>query len=57
MDDFLIFLLVGFLAQVVDGALGMAYGVIASTVLLGFGVGILVLVLAIYQTARQFGLV
>ena len=38
MDDFLIFLLVGFLAQVIDGALGMAYGVISSTVLLGFGV-------------------
>ena len=38
MDDFLIFLLVGFLAQMVDGALGMAYGVISSTVLLSFGV-------------------
>jgi uncharacterized membrane protein YfcA len=38
MNDFLIFLLVGFLAQCVDGALGMAYGVISSTVLLAFGV-------------------
>ena len=38
MDDFLLFLLVGFLAQAVDGALGMAYGVISSTVLLSFGV-------------------
>jgi uncharacterized membrane protein YfcA len=38
MHDFLIFLLVGFLAQCVDGALGMAYGVISSTVLLAFGV-------------------
>ena len=38
MDDFLIFLLVGFLAQIVDGSLGMAYGVISSTVLLAFGV-------------------
>jgi uncharacterized membrane protein YfcA len=38
MDDFLIFLMVGFLAQSVDGALGMAYGVISSTVLLAFGV-------------------
>ena len=38
MDDFLLFLLVGFLAQVIDGSLGMAYGVISSTVLLGFGV-------------------
>lgn len=38
MHDFLIFLLVGFIAQCVDGALGMAYGVISSTVLLAFGV-------------------
>lgn len=38
MEDFLLFLLVGFLAQAVDGALGMAYGVISSTVLLSFGV-------------------
>lgn len=38
MQDFLVFLLVGFLAQSVDGALGMAYGVISSTVLLSFGV-------------------
>ncbi|THD31317.1 MAG: sulfite exporter TauE/SafE family protein, partial [Rothia mucilaginosa] len=29
MDDFLLFLFVGFLAQAVDGALGMAYGVIS----------------------------
>ncbi|WP_339933022.1 sulfite exporter TauE/SafE family protein [uncultured Brevundimonas sp.] len=38
MDVFLLFLLVGLLAQIVDGALGMAYGVIANTVLLAFGV-------------------
>jgi len=38
MQDFLLFLAVGFLAQIVDGALGMAYGVISSTVLLSFGV-------------------
>ena len=38
MVDFLLFLFVGFLAQIVDGALGMAYGVISSTVLLSFGV-------------------
>lgn len=38
MDDFLLFLAVGFLAQVIDGSLGMAYGVISSTVLLAFGV-------------------
>mgnify|MGYP004524153647 CR=1 FL=1 len=38
MSDFVLFLVVGFLAQAVDGALGMAYGVIASTTLLAFGV-------------------
>jgi uncharacterized protein len=38
LDDFLLFLLVGFLAQAVDGALGMAYGVISTTTLLAFGV-------------------
>lgn len=38
MNDFMLFLLVGFLAQLVDGSLGMAYGVISSTVLLSFGV-------------------
>ncbi|MDX2235924.1 MAG: sulfite exporter TauE/SafE family protein [Hyphomonadaceae bacterium] len=35
---FALFLGVGFLAQLVDGALGMAYGVVSSTVLLSFGV-------------------
>jgi uncharacterized protein len=37
-DSFLLFMLVGFLAQIVDGALGMAYGVVSSSVLLSFGV-------------------
>lgn len=37
-DSFLLFLAVGFLAQIVDGALGMAYGVVSSSVLLAFGV-------------------
>ena len=37
-DSFLLFALVGFLAQLVDGALGMAYGVVSSSVLLAFGV-------------------
>lgn len=32
------FILVGFFAQMVDGALGMAYGVISSTLLLALGV-------------------
>lgn len=38
MDTFFLFLLVGVLAQSVDGALGMAYGVISSSVLLALGV-------------------
>ena len=37
-DSFLLFAAVGFLAQLIDGAMGMAYGVISSTVLLSFGV-------------------
>ncbi len=36
--DFLIFAGVGFLAQLIDGALGMGYGVISATVLLATGV-------------------
>jgi uncharacterized membrane protein YfcA len=32
------FLLVGFFAQLIDGAVGMAYGVISSSVLLAFGI-------------------
>ena len=38
MSEFVIFVVVGFLAQLVDGALGMAYGVISATILLAFGV-------------------
>jgi len=38
MIDFMLFMVVGFVAQAVDGALGMAYGVISSTVLISFGV-------------------
>ena len=36
--DFLMFAGVGFFAQLIDGALGMGYGVISSTVLLATGV-------------------
>ena len=36
-QTFFWFLLAGFLAQIVDGALGMAYGVTSNSVLLGFG--------------------
>jgi uncharacterized protein len=38
MDDFLLFVAIGFAAQLVDGALGMAYGVTAMTVLLSLGI-------------------
>ena len=38
METFLLFFVVGALAQSVDGALGMAYGVISSSVLLALGV-------------------
>ncbi|WP_028055863.1 sulfite exporter TauE/SafE family protein [Sphingobium bisphenolivorans] len=38
LGDILPFILVGFGAQMVDGALGMAYGVISSTLLLALGV-------------------
>lgn len=38
MEEFLIFALIGFLAQLVDGALGMAFGVLSTTSLLAFGV-------------------
>ncbi len=36
--DFLLYVVIGFVAQLIDGALGMAYGVTASSLLLGFGV-------------------
>jgi uncharacterized protein len=38
MYEFLLFALIGFFAQAIDGALGMAYGVISSTVLIATGV-------------------
>ncbi|MFZ6029914.1 MAG: sulfite exporter TauE/SafE family protein [Chloroflexota bacterium] len=37
-ENFWLFILVGFLAQLVDGALGMAYGVITTTFLLSLGI-------------------
>jgi uncharacterized membrane protein YfcA len=37
-SDILIYMLGGFIAQMIDGALGMAYGVSATTFLLSFGV-------------------
>ena len=37
MTDFLLLLAIGFFAQLIDGALGMAYGVLSTTALLTFG--------------------
>ncbi|WP_220432274.1 sulfite exporter TauE/SafE family protein [Falsirhodobacter xinxiangensis] len=37
-SDFALFLLIGFAAQIVDGALGMAFGVLATSSLLAMGV-------------------
>lgn len=37
MDDILLFMVVGFVAQMVDGAIGMAYGLTASSVLMSLG--------------------
>lgn len=37
MEYFFYYFFIGFLAQLVDGALGMAYGIISTTLLLGFG--------------------
>ncbi len=38
MHDFIAFAIVGFIAQIVDGALGMGFGVISASVLLAQGV-------------------
>jgi len=35
---FLLYMLVGFVAQMIDGALGMAYGVSSNTFLLSLGI-------------------
>ena len=36
--DFLLFVVIGFAAQLIDGAIGMAYGLASSTILLSMGV-------------------
>lgn len=36
-DDLLLYVVIGFVAQMIDGAIGMAYGVTASSVLLSLG--------------------
>lgn len=37
-DDILLFVAIGFFAQLVDGALGMAFGLLSTTSMLAFGV-------------------
>jgi uncharacterized membrane protein YfcA len=37
-EDFVLFVAVGFAAQMIDGAVGMAYGLSATSVLLSFGI-------------------
>ena len=37
-DDILLYVIVGFVAQMIDGAIGMAYGVTSTSVLLSFGI-------------------
>lgn len=37
MEDYLVLALIGFAAQLVDGALGMAFGVVSTSALLAFG--------------------
>ncbi|KTD20947.1 Sulfite exporter TauE/SafE [Legionella lansingensis] len=38
MSEYLIFALIGFAAQLIDGGLGMGYGLISMTVLLAYGI-------------------
>lgn len=38
MNEFLIFALIGFFAQIVDGSLGMGFGVVSSSILLAQGI-------------------
>lgn len=38
MDEILLYVVIGFVAQMIDGAIGMAYGVTATSVLLSTGV-------------------
>jgi uncharacterized protein len=50
---FYVYVAAGFVAQLVDGALGMAYGVTASSILLGFGLPV-VTTSATVHTAECF---
>lgn len=37
-EDLILYIIVGFAAQIVDGAIGMAYGIASTSLLLGFGI-------------------
>jgi uncharacterized protein len=37
LNELLLFIAIGFAAQIVDGAIGMAYGITATTMLMSFG--------------------
>ncbi len=37
-ENIILFIMVGFIAQMIDGALGMAYGVASTTFLLSIGI-------------------
>ena len=63
--EFALLLGIGFVAQLVDGALGMAYGVLAAPFggwavkhiwprTLMVAVGLLIVVLSVFQLARTF---
>lgn len=38
MSEFLLFVVVGFCAQLVDGAIGMAYGIVSTSLMLSMGI-------------------
>ena len=38
MEQILLFVIAGFIAQIIDGTLGMAYGISATSLMLAFGV-------------------
>lgn len=38
LESILLFTIIGFCAQIVDGAIGMAYGLISSSILISFGI-------------------
>jgi len=48
--DFLYYMLGGFIAQMIDGALGMAYGVSATTFLLSFGISPAVVSMSVHTS-------